>query len=56
MNDNVIPLRARRNDLQEAVDTIKDIIYGYAGTMSLAEAIGIIEMAKLEILEDQKGE
>lgn len=54
MNDNVVPLRARRNDLQEAVDTIKDIIYGYSGTMSLAEAVGILEMVKLELLEEQK--
>lgn len=56
MSDNIISLRARRNDLQEAVDTIRDIIYSYDATVSIAEAIGILEIVKLSIIEDQKDE
>lgn len=51
--DNVIHLNARRTDLHDAITSIKEIIYSKAGTMSLAEAIGLLEIAKMEILLEQ---
>lgn len=52
--NNVIPLRANRQDLQRLVDDIKKAVYAYSGGISVTEAIGALEIAKLEIFEEAK--
>lgn len=48
-----IPLRARRADIQELVTQIKALVYENTGTMSVAEAVGVLEMVKHEIIVEQ---
>ena len=36
----------------EMCERIKDVVYGYSGRMTLAAAIGALEIAKSEILRD----
>lgn len=38
----------------EIVSNIKQIIYKHSGEISVAEAIGLIEIAKLDLLEEQR--
>lgn len=49
MTDKVIPIGANRNDLQALVNAIKAVMHAYDGRISMAEAIGAMEIAKLEI-------
>jgi len=49
----VKPLGQKRNDLQALVDGIKAVVHGYDGRISVTEAIGALELAKLEIFKDQ---
>ncbi len=48
-----IPLRQPRHDLQRLVDAIKATVYELDGEVSITEAIGALEIAKLEILQAQ---
>lgn len=50
----VKPMGQKRNDLQSLVDAIKVAVHGYDGRISITEAIGALEIAKLEIYEGQK--
>lgn len=42
-----------RPDLQRLVDDLKRIVYERSGGISVTEAIGALELAKLEILKEQ---
>jgi hypothetical protein len=50
---DVQPLGQARHDLQRLVDEIKQTIYAYTGSISVTEAIGALELAKLEIYQEQ---
>ena len=50
----VTPLGQKRSDLQALVNHIKAVVHGYDGRISVTEAIGALEIAKLEIFEGQK--
>lgn len=45
---------AVRPDLGRLVDEIKRVVYEKKGVISVTEAIGALEIAKIEILKDQK--
>ena len=49
----VQPLGAPRHDLQRLVQEIKDVVYAYTGAISVTEAIGALELAKMEIHQEQ---
>mgnify|MGYP003511890762 CR=1 FL=1 len=51
----VQPLRQKRHDLQALVDDIKGVVHKRDGTISVTEAIGALEIAKLEIFQAQGG-
>lgn len=53
--DNVRRLPVQRHDLGELVRVIKEVVYRTAGEITVTEAIGALEIAKLEILDEQKG-
>lgn len=42
-----------RPDLERLVNEIKRVVYEQKGQISVTEAIGAIELAKLEILKEQ---
>ena len=50
----VFPLSQKRHDLQKLVEHIKIVVYQYTGRISVTEAIGALEIAKIEIYEGQK--
>lgn len=50
---NVERLPLRRHDLQRLVDEIKAVVYERKGQISVIEAIGALELVKLEIFEEQ---
>lgn len=56
MNATTTPKKvtAVRPDLGRLVDEIKRVVYAQKGLISVTEAIGALEIAKLEILKDQK--
>lgn len=59
MNIKVLDTNGKRSQdaAGELVDAIVQLVYDHAaGHMPVATAIGIIEMAKLQILKDQEGE
>lgn len=43
-----------RPDLGRLVDEIKRVVYEKKGVISVTEAIGALEIAKLEILKEQE--
>ena len=47
---DVIQFPTRRADIQALVEQIKALVYAESGRMSVAEAIGVLEVTKLEIL------
>ena len=49
----VTKLGAPRHDLQRLVNEIKDVVYAYTGSISVTEAIGALELAKMEIHQEQ---
>ena len=49
----VTKLGAPRHDLQRLVNEIKDVVYAYTGAISVTEAIGALELAKMEIHQEQ---
>lgn len=50
---NVVTAPFRREHLGEMANKIEAVFYEYADRISLAEAIGILEIVKAQILEDQ---
>lgn len=50
----VIPLGQKRHDLQSLVDDIKRVVYSRDGAISVTEAIGALEIAKIEIFSEQR--
>jgi len=50
----VFPLSQKRHDLQKLVEHIMIIVHQYNGRISVTEAIGALELAKLELYEEQK--
>ncbi len=48
-----IPLRAPRADLTALADAIKRLLHDQGSHLSLAEAIGVLEVAKYEILKSE---
>lgn len=48
---NVTALPFRRPVITELSEQIKVLVYSYAGRISIAEAIGILEVVKLQIIE-----
>jgi hypothetical protein len=58
MNDDptqaqVFPLSQKRHDLQKLVEHIKIVVYQYNGRISVTEAIGALEIAKMELFKEQ---
>lgn len=51
---SVTPLGQQRHDLQKLVNDIKAVVHERDGAISVTEAIGALEIAKLEIFEAQK--
>ena len=47
------PLRQPRHDLQRLVDAIKAAVYENGAGLSVTEAVGALELAKHEILQEQ---
>lgn len=50
---NVERLPLRRHDLKRLVDDIKAVVYERKGQISVVEAIGALELAKLALFEEQ---
>lgn len=51
---NVTPLRQPRLDLARLVDAISAAVYANGDGLSVTEAIGALELAKLELLKEQE--
>ena len=51
---NVTPLRQPRLDLARLADAISAAVYDNAKGLSVTEAIGALELAKLELLREQE--
>ena len=51
---NVTPMRQPRADLARLVESIKDAVYANGDGLSVTEAIGALELAKLELLKEQE--
>jgi hypothetical protein len=47
-------ISTERHDLLRLVNEIKEVVYAYSGGISVTEAIGAVELAKLEILKEQE--
>lgn len=48
-----IPLGQKRHDLQALVNDIKTVLHQRDGRISVTEAIGALEIAKMEIFKEQ---
>lgn len=51
---NVTPMRQPRADLARLVESIKAAVYANGDGLSVTEAIGALELAKLELLKEQE--
>lgn len=51
---NVTPMRQPRADLARLVDAISAAVYANGDGLSVTEAIGALELAKLELLKEQE--
>lgn len=51
---NVTPMRQPRADLARLVESIKAAVYVNGDGLSVTEAIGALELAKLELLKEQE--
>ena len=49
----IVALGSARHDLQRLVDAIKAAVYENGAGLSVTEALGAIELAKHEILQEQ---
>lgn len=56
MSEQIVPLRAPRSDLAQLVSDLKAVVYQHEGRISLTEAIGALEIAKLEVFAAQTSE
>lgn len=52
--DNVTPMRQPRADLARLVESINAAVYSNGDGLSVTEAIGALELAKLELLKEQE--
>jgi CheY-like chemotaxis protein len=52
--DNVTPMRQPRADLARLVESINAAVYANGEGLSVTEAIGALELAKLELLKEQE--
>lgn len=53
MTDNVIPLRLDRSaDVAALAAEIKAIVYAYSGRVTLADAIGALQVVAHEVLRE----
>lgn len=52
--DNVTPMRQPRADLARLVESINAAVYANGNGLSVTEAIGALELAKLELLKEQE--
>ncbi len=52
----IVNVPFKRNHLVNMVKEMLDVVYSYADKVSLAEAVGAIELCKAQLLEEQKGE
>ena len=51
---NVTPMRQPRTDLVRLVESINAAVYANGDGLSVTEAIGALELAKLELLKEQE--
>ena len=51
---NVTPMRQPRADLARLVESINAAVYANGDGLSVNEAIGALELAKLELLKEQE--
>lgn len=51
---NVTPMRQQRTDLARLVGSINAAVYSNGDGLSVTEAIGALELAKLELLKEQE--
>ena len=51
---NVTPMRQPRADLARLVESINAAVYANGNGLSVTEAIGALELAKLELLREQE--
>lgn len=51
---NVTPMRQQRTDLARLVGSINAAVYANGDGLSVTEAIGALELAKLELLKEQE--
>ena len=52
--ENVTPMRQPRSDLARLVESIKAAVYANGAGLSVTEAVGALELAKLELLKEQQ--
>lgn len=52
--ENVTPMRQPRADLARLVESINAAVYANGDGLSVTEAIGALELAKLELLKEQE--
>lgn len=51
--DNIVHIPFKREYLTELATRIIDTVYEYADRISLAEAVGVLEIVKSQVLEEQ---
>lgn len=51
---NVTPMRQPRADLARLVESINAAVYAHGDGLSVTEAVGALELAKLELLKEQE--
>ncbi len=51
---NPVPMRQPRTDLARLVESIKAAVYANGDGLSVTEAIGALELAKLELFNEQE--
>lgn len=52
-DDKVVPLPFRRAVAGELAQKIQELIYTYAGRISVTEAVGILEIVKFALLTEE---
>ncbi len=49
----VITGNFRNNKIDDIIEELRDVIYSNIGTLSVAEVVGMLEILKLEIFNEQ---
>ena len=49
---NLFKMPVKRNDLANLVKEIKSVVYSHSGKISVTEAVGALELAKIEIVNE----